>query len=140
MLSPFFCSKFKNQLLNLNFEQTEGNQSLATQTGQDNTFQGHSIVLRFIVCLIDFTILCFREWENLSDEVREILCVNPAEISVSDPSVAVEPTNAVMKSRSIRVDQIIFTFVDIQRRSYPLLFTSLKIGFELNRDNWDSLN
>lgn len=94
------------------------------------------IVIRPVVYLINFIILCFREWEKLSDEMKQIFRGNPAEISVSDLTVAVEPTNApkpAMASRSIRVGQIIFTSVDIQPRSYPLLVNS----FELN---WDNLN
>ena len=49
--------------------------------------------------------------------MKQIFCGDLAEISVSDPTVAVKPTNATnpaMESRSIRFDSIISTLVDIQ--------------------------
>ena len=48
--------------------------------------------------------------------MKQIFCGNSAEISGSDPTVAFHPTNATnpaMQSRSIRIDDIITTSVDI---------------------------
>ena len=65
--------------------------------------------------------------------MKQIFCGNLAEISVSDPTVAVKPTNATnpaMESRSIRFDSIIYdisTLVEIQIFFLKIIFTLVDI-------------